>query len=238
MIRKAAFALIGLGLMASPAGAQADMGDFSKLTDVIGAGSPAFQARMVMDEASVGQDRIMNIFYVPGKIRIEGTSSHTAYIAHTHEKMYYINFEGDSWVKMPMGANAIPQRTGIEELDNEIFNAEPPRYVTRKLGAQTFDGKLCEVTEILNENDGRRITTWEWKGKHIPLQVVTRERNGQTAKVLFKDYRFVSPPASLFLPPAGAKVMSLQELTQGLGGGDLKNFGGLDSLKKGSGKDD
>ncbi|HBN09063.1 MAG TPA: hypothetical protein DD435_10590 [Cyanobacteria bacterium UBA8530] len=223
--------------MAGSAYAQANMGDFSQLTDVVGADSPPFQAQMLLD-ANVGQDRVMNIYYVPGKIRIEGASSRTAYIARTHEKMYYVNFEGNSWVKMPMGANASPVKTGIEELDEEIFKTETPRYTTRKLGSSTFDGKPCDVTEILNENDGRTITTWEWKTKHVPLKVVTKERSGQASKVLFQNFKFTTPPASLFLPPKGAKVMSVQELTRGMSDGDMKGLKGLDSLKKGLGNDE
>lgn len=227
-MRKLAVALVGCALWAGTASAQVgDMGDFSKLTDLVSEQCPPFSAQMSLDGQTMGPDRVMNIYYVPGKIRIEGTRSKTAYIALTREQMYYVNFEGNSWVKMPMSANASPHKTGIEELDQELFSEQPARYTTRRLGTKVIDGKSCLVTEVKNETDGRTMTTYEWKEKHAPLLIVSKDRNGHHARVSFSNYRWSTPASSLFAPPRGAKIMSVQDLTKGLGG-DLK---GLDSLK-------
>lgn len=201
--------------LAAPA--YAEVTDFAKLTDILGAKTPAFQAQVTMDQSLAVSDRVLKLYYIPGKLRLEGTKSKTTYIAKLKEKVYYTNFDGANWIRMPMDLSKA-KSTGIPEIDSKMISLGKPNYTIKHLKAEKLNGKLCDVTQIINKTDGRSVKVWEWRERHVPLQAVTND-----GKMTFSNFVFKSSPASKFAPPQGAKVMALEEL--------LKSMNGVNSPK-------
>lgn len=201
--------------LAAPA--QAEVTDFAKLTDILGAKTPAFQAQVTMDQSLALSDRVLKLYYIPGKLRLEGQKSKTTYIAKLREKIYYTNFDGVNWIRMPMDLSK-SKTTGIPEIDSKMISLGKPNYTIKHLKPETINGKACDVTQIVNKTDGRAIKVWEWREHHVPLQATTSE-----GKMTFSNFVFKASPASKFAPPPGAKVMALEELLKSMNGAKSLN---------------
>lgn len=104
-----------------------------------------------------------------------------------------------TYVKMPIPAEAASQ-TADDNLDFKID----------ELGKEDVDGVSCDKRRVTVTVDGKELSMTVWtspKAKDMPVKMEMTEPMKST--ILYKDYDFTKPAASLFTLPADYTAMDL-----------------------------
>ncbi len=124
---------------------------------------------------------------------------------------YVYNSFQDQWMKVQFDEKMTYQ-TG-----EEILECDP-----KIVGSETMDGKACTVVEYACE--GIKSKVWIWNDKGLPVKEEVDDPDGKTV-VTFKNFDFNCAASSLFELPAGANVVDMEEMMQGLEGlGGMEGF--------------
>lgn len=192
-----------LGLLTGAAQA-ADQNDWLKALQA--ANTPSFSADMVA--TTPNGNSTSKIFYGKDKVRMEmaqgGQSTVTIFDVVSQISYIQMDPKANTWMKMSMAGVA-------QEMAQEM-----PKPEIVKLPDEVVDGKPCEVSKYTYPKDGIVSTSWIWKGKNIPVKIVSVYQ-GKTSTVEYKNVEFQKFPDSLFAPPAGAQVTDLSQMMRGAG---------------------
>lgn len=195
--------LVGLLLLVlfSIAAKAADQNDWLKALQA--ANTPSFSADMVMTSPS--GNNTSKIIYNKDKMRMEMAQNgqNIVSIVDLKSKVTYMMMDpkANSWLKMNLAETA------------EQMAKDMPKPVIKKLADEVVDNKPCEVSEYTYPNDGIVSTMWIWKGKNIPVQIISVYQ-GKASKIQYKNVEFKNFPADLFVPPAGAQIMDMSKMMQ------------------------
>lgn len=140
-----------------------------------------------------------------GKVRMETTAAgqQMVTIADNVNKVAYVVMAGQNRVlKMPYDQFQSQQKgslTGPDALSAYLAGAPV-------VGSETIDGHPCDIYSITTSGVASKM--WVAKDTSLPMKAETTV-GGQTATVMYQDFKAASLDDSLFQPPAGMPVTDM-----------------------------
>jgi outer membrane lipoprotein-sorting protein len=87
-----------------------------------------------------------------------------------------------------------------------VYATMAGRYCTnpQATGTETIDGIACQIYEF--NLSGNTAKIWVWKDKGLPIKIAMTDSTG-THTIEYKNYDFSDIPDSMFVLPAGVKMV-------------------------------
>lgn len=196
-------------LMASPAAAQVGP-DVTSLPGLDLA--PPFEADVTLSSQALPTPTAYHVTYMARRIRFDGQGEAAqTFITRLDQGMVYLAQGGNQWIRLSLAAMGGVGLSGAS-LDHTM----------RKLGQATLEGRSCDVYESRSADGSTSSTSYLYRG--VPVKSLVKGPQGVTT-IVYRNLRIGSVSAARFDLPAGARVTGIEELMQGLMGG--QNLKGL-----------